>query len=64
VTSFTILSCCVANEIDEHALRGLIGVKMSHTVVNDIALVNLTVRASEWEELSTVLTSLAARECT
>ena len=33
-------------------------------VVNDIALVNLTVRASEWEELSTVLTSLAARECT
>jgi hypothetical protein len=44
------------DEIDERALRGLIGiVKISHTVVNGVALVNFDgfAPASQWEELST-----------
>ena len=44
------------NELDERALRGLIGVvKISHTVVNGISLVNFDgfSPASQWEELST-----------
>ncbi len=42
------------DEVDEQALRGLIGVvKISHTVVNGISLVNLDGFAptSQWEEL-------------
>ena len=41
--------------IDERALRGLIGVvKISHTVINGISLVNFDgfAPASQWEELS------------
>ena len=44
------------DEIDERALRGLIGVvKISHTVVNGISLVNFDgfAPASQWEELNT-----------
>ena len=43
------------DEVDEGALRGLIGVvKISNTVVNGISLVNLDgfAPASQWEELS------------
>jgi len=43
------------DEVDERALRGLIGVvKISHTVVNGISLVNLAgfAPASQWEELA------------
>ncbi len=43
------------DEIDDKALRGLTGVvKVSHTVVNGIALINLDgfAPASQWEELS------------
>jgi len=43
-------------KIDEHALRGLIGVvKISHSVLNGISLVNFDgfAPASHWEELST-----------
>ena len=43
------------DEIDEKALRGLIGVvKISHTVVNGASLVNFDgfAPASQWEELS------------
>ena len=46
------------DEIDEHALRGLVGVvKISHTVVNGVSLVNFDgfAPASQWEELSTSL---------
>ena len=42
-------------EMDERALRGLAGVvKISHTVVNGISLINLDgfAPASQWEELS------------
>jgi hypothetical protein len=49
------------DEIDDHALRGLIGiVKISHTVLNGTPLVNFDgfAPASQWEELSC---SLAAR---
>ena len=48
------------DEIDERALRGLIGVvKISHTVVNGISLVNFDgfAPASQWEELSTAIPS-------
>jgi hypothetical protein len=41
--------------IDERALRGLVGVvKISHTVINGISLVNFDgfAPASQWEELS------------
>ena len=43
------------NQLDEHALRGLVGVvKISHSVVNGISLVNFDgfAPASQWEELS------------
>ena len=43
------------SEVEERALRGLVGVvKISHTVVNGIRLVNLDgfAPASQWEELS------------
>ena len=43
------------DEVDERALRGLVGVvKISHTVVNGISLVNFDgfAPASQWEELS------------
>lgn len=44
------------DDLDEQALRGLTGVvKISHSVVNGISLVNLDgfAPASQWEELST-----------
>jgi hypothetical protein len=44
------------DEVDERALRGLVGVvKISHTVINGISLVNFDgfAPASQWEELST-----------
>lgn len=43
------------SEVDEQALRGLVGVvKISHTVVNGIHMVNFDgfAPASQWEELS------------
>jgi hypothetical protein len=43
------------SEVDERALRGLVGVvKVSHTIINGIRLVNLDgfAPASQWEELS------------
>ena len=46
------------DEVDERALRGLIGVvKISHTVVNGISLVNFDgfAPASQWEELSAAI---------
>jgi hypothetical protein len=46
------------DEIDEQALRGLVGVvKISHAVVSGISLVNFDgfAPASRWEELSTSL---------
>ena len=48
------------DEIDEKALRGLVGVvKISHTVVNGASLVNFDgfAPASQWEELSVGLTA-------
>ena len=51
------------DEVDEHALRGLTGVvKISHTVVNGISLVNLDgfAPASQWEELTTAVRIPAA----
>ena len=44
------------DEVDAQALRGLLGVvKISHTVVNGISLVNFDgfAPASQWEELVT-----------
>jgi hypothetical protein len=44
------------DEVDERALRGLVGVvKISHTVLNGISLVNFDgfAPASQWEELAT-----------
>ena len=46
------------NEVDERALRGLIGiVKISHTIINGIRSVNLDgfAPASQWEELATAI---------
>src|SRR5208337_525128 len=46
------------DEVDERALRGLVGVvKISHTVINGIALVNFDgfAPASQWEELTTAV---------
>ena len=43
------------DEVDERALRGLVGVvKISHTVMNGISLVNFDgfAPASQWEELA------------
>jgi len=51
------------DEIDERALRGLIGVvKISHTVVNGISLVNFDgfAPARQWEELATAIPILPA----
>ena len=51
------------DEVDERALHGLTGVvKISHTVVNGIALVNFDgfAPASQWEELSTTVRIPAA----
>ena len=51
-------------QIDEKALLGLHGVvKISHTVVNGISLVNLDgfAPASQWEELSAGLVSRASQ---
>jgi hypothetical protein len=55
------------DEIDEHALCGLIGVvKISHTVVNGIAFVNFDgfAPASQWEELSTSSAGMSSTEMT
>jgi hypothetical protein len=44
------------DEVDERALRGLVGVvKISHTVINGVSLVNFDgfAPASQWEELAT-----------
>jgi len=46
------------DEVDERALRGLVGVvKISHTVINGISLANFDgfAPASQWEELSTAI---------
>ena len=46
------------DQVDERALRGLTGVvKISHTVVNGISLVNFDgfAPASQWKELSTAV---------
>ena len=46
------------DEVDERALRGLVGVvKISHTVVHGVSLVNFDgfAPASQWEELSTTV---------
>jgi hypothetical protein len=46
------------SEVDERALRGLVGVvKISHTVINGIRLVNLDgfAPASQWAELSNAI---------
>jgi hypothetical protein len=46
------------DEVDERALRGLVGVvKISHTVINGVPLVNFDgfAPASRWEELSTAV---------
>ena len=46
------------DEIDERALRGLVGiVKISHTIINGLSLVNFDgfAPASQWEELSTTI---------
>lgn len=46
------------DEVDERALRGLIGVvKISHTVVNGMSLVNFDgfAPASQWEELAPIV---------
>jgi len=51
-------------QIDEKALLGLRGVvKISHTVINGISLVNFDgfAPASQWEELSAVPVSTASR---
>ena len=53
------------DEIDEHALRGLVGVvKISHAVVNGISLLDFDgfAPASQWEELSTSLSAPPIQE--
>ena len=52
------------DEVDERALRGLVGVvKISHTVVSGVALVNFDgfAPASQWEELFAGRVSSASR---
>ena len=54
------------DEIDERALRGLVGVvKISHTVINGVSLVNFDgfAPASQWEELATAVPMLSAANC-
>jgi len=51
------------DEVDEGALRGLVGVvRISHTVVNGMSLVNFDgfAPASQWEQLSTAIPTLPA----
>ena len=51
-------------QVDEKALPGLRGVvKISHTVINGISLINLDgfAPASQWEELSALPVSSASR---
>jgi len=51
------------DEVDERALRGLVEVvRISHTVVNGMSLVNFDgfAPASQWEQLSTSIPSLPA----
>jgi hypothetical protein len=51
-------------QVDERALRDLRGVvKVSHTVINGISLINLDgfAPASQWEELSASLVSSSSR---
>jgi hypothetical protein len=51
-------------QIDEKALPGLRGVvKISHTIINGISLINLDgfALASQWEELSSGPVSSASR---
>jgi len=53
------------DEVDERAVRGLTGVvKISHTVVNGVPLVNFDgfAPASQWEELSTAIPILPAAQ--
>jgi hypothetical protein len=54
-------------QVDEKALPGLRGVvKISHTIVHGISLINLDgfAPASQWEELSTAPGSNAPRSAT
>lgn len=54
----------VREQVDEKALPGLLGVvKISHTVINGISLINLDgfAPASQWEELSTAPVSNGSR---
>jgi hypothetical protein len=51
-------------QVDEKALPGLLGVvKISHTVINGISLINLDgfAPASQWEELSAAPVSNGSR---
>jgi hypothetical protein len=51
-------------QVDERVLPGLCGVvKISHTVMNGISLINLDgfAPATQWEELSAVQASSASR---
>ena len=53
------------DEVDEHALRGLVGVvKISHTVVNGMSLVNFDgfAPASQWKEFCTTTSVLPAAQ--
>jgi hypothetical protein len=53
------------DEVDEHALRGLVGVvRISHTVVHGISLVNFDgfAPARKWEQLSTDIAPQPAAE--
>jgi hypothetical protein len=53
------------DEVDERALRGLIGVvRISHTVVKGVSLVNFDgfAPASQWEELSIVVRAAPASQ--
>jgi hypothetical protein len=54
------------DEVDERALRGLVGVvKISHAVINGISLVNVDgfAPASQWEDLSTAIPISPAGNC-
>jgi hypothetical protein len=53
------------DEVDERALRGLVGiVRISHTVVNGMSLVNFDgfASASQWEQMSAVISPLPAAQ--
>jgi hypothetical protein len=54
------------NEVDDQALRGLVGVvRISHAVINGIRLVNLDgfAPASQWEELSNTIPTTPDSNC-